>query len=224
MGVDLVNFRDIARERRNQWKGDCGDATSALERDGYLACCVEDPGRPAWCETDADCATTTGKHEGSDRWDPVIIGNCCLVEEETLPAVCEAVMGSDSEGTSEGTSEDEKDKDDKDMDDKDKDEDGKGSDGDSVQSDGEKDGKVDEDAGYIGRRVCANGIRNPNAKCFRQKCNMDGSGAEEEIVCNIDDLPKRWMRKVAKSMCFTDEIREECAVESDSELEFDQNN
>merc|ERR1712226_1716070 len=157
MGVDLVNFRDIARERRNQWKGDCGDATSALERDGYLACCVEDPGRPAWCETDADCATTTGKHEG----------------------------------TSEGTSEDEKDKNDKD-----KDEDGKGSDGDSVQSDGEKDGKVDEDAGYIGRRVCANGIRNPNAKCFRQKCNMDGSGAEEEIVCNIDDLPKRWMRKV----------------------------
>merc|ERR1712226_463807 len=104
MGVDLVNFRDIARERRNQWKGDCGDATSALERDGYLACCVEDPGRPAWCETDADCATTTGKHEG----------------------------------TSEGTSEDEKDKDDKD-----KDEDGKGSDGDSVQSDDEKDGKKD---------------------------------------------------------------------------------
>merc|ERR1712226_363913 len=117
MGVDLVNFRDIARERRNQWKGDCGDATSALERDGYLACCVEDPGRPAWCETDADCATTTGKHEGSDRWDPVIIGNCCLVEEETLPAVCEAVMGSD----------------------------GKGTDGDSVQSDDEKDGKKDKD-------------------------------------------------------------------------------
>ena len=78
-----------------------------------------------------------------------------------------------------------------------------------------------EDGGpRVGRRVCENGIANPEKPCFKQKCNMDGTGELEEIVCDFSTLRKRWMRKVANSMCFSDELREKCEAKN---LEFGQN-
>ena len=43
-----------------------------------------------------------------------------------------------------------------------------------------------------GTRVCANGIVDSSVPCFRQKCNMDGTGEEATIECDFSTLEKKW--------------------------------
>ena len=83
----------------------------------------------------------------------------------------------------------------------------------------------------IGRRTCPYGIANPNSRCNKQKCNLDGDAPAEEIVCNVSQF-KNNGRGIEAAMCWTDEHRAFCdekaetdgqAEEDTSALTFDQN-
>ena len=230
LDVACEDLTDGKREGSRRW--------DAIKVGNCCGLVQEGEAKPEWCPTiengrivsDSETSEeTSGAEEGE---------NSNAEEGET--------SGDQKEGGRKGGKKDKKDKGDKD----DEDESGDDVDVSSDSSDGEAKGRnkrdairkkgackwaeinepfgwgpwdtcAKEDGGpMIGRRVCENGIANPQKPCFKQKCNMDGSGELEEIVCDFSTLKKRWMRKVANSMCFDDELREKCEAKA---VEFGQN-
>jgi len=62
----------------------------------------------------------------------------------------------------------------------------------------------------IGTRTCAFGIQNPDKACFKQKCNMDGTGEAAAIICDWGTFEKPWMKKVANTLCWSAEKFARC--------------
>ena len=183
----LLTFAVARRSRsRNEFDGDCLDEASALIMGSYRECCMED-GRPGWCDTDVDCATTDGKRvDDSDKWDQIVVGNCCATPGVEASQWC-PTLGSDSssdgdsDDTSDGTSDDSSSDDEKrgGRSRKEKvkkkfackwakwgESRGAGPFDTCAKLDADEQG-VGEAGDKIARRTCELGIANPDAKCFK---------------------------------------------------------